>query len=67
MTEIMMSFAQVYKEFEGFDHPPLHDPCTINYVIDPSLYTGEHYYLDAEHKEEKLFGKLHWGKTKDRQ
>lgn len=54
----MMAFARSYKEFEGFDFPPLHDPNTIAYVIDPTIYKGEYFYLDVEHKSKELFGKL---------
>ena len=38
MTQILMAFAKSYKEFEGFDFPPLHDPNTVAYAIDPSIY-----------------------------
>ena len=30
---IMMCFAKAYKKFDNMDHPPMHDPTTIAYVI----------------------------------
>lgn len=35
--ELMDFFAHSYKDAQGFDHPPVHDPCAVAYVIDPSL------------------------------
>jgi purine nucleosidase len=35
--ELMEFFAHSYKDAQGFDHPPVHDPCAVAYVIDPSL------------------------------
>ena len=51
--ELMDFFAHSYKDAQGFDHPPVHDPCAVAYVIDPTLMrtvrapisielTGEH-------------------------
>lgn len=30
-------FREAYRENQGFEHPPVHDPCTIAYLIDPSV------------------------------
>lgn len=30
-------FKQAYKDSQGFDFPPVHDPCAVAYVIDPSI------------------------------
>jgi purine nucleosidase len=35
--ELMEFFAHSYKDAQGFDHPPVHDPCAVAYVIDPTL------------------------------
>ncbi|MDD7583151.1 nucleoside hydrolase [Corynebacterium sp. 32222D000AT] len=30
-------FREAYRENQGFDDPPVHDPCTIAYLIDPAI------------------------------
>ena len=37
VRELMDFFAASYKDAQGFDHPPVHDPCAVAYVIDSSL------------------------------
>jgi purine nucleosidase len=37
VDELMVFFAHSYKDAQGFDHPPVHDPCAVAYVIDPTL------------------------------
>src|SRR5690625_1783985 len=34
---LMGFFREAYKENQGFTDPPVHDPCTIAYLIDPSI------------------------------
>ncbi len=31
------AFRRNYKDAQGFDNPPVHDPCAVAYVIDPSV------------------------------
>ena len=31
------AFRRNYKDAQGFDDPPVHDPCAVAYVIDPSV------------------------------
>lgn len=33
MIDLLQFFAQTYKDVFFFDHPPLHDPLTIAYVM----------------------------------
>ena len=35
--ELMEFFAHAYRDAQGFDHPPVHDPVAVAYVIDPTL------------------------------
>lgn len=35
--ELMEFFAASYRETQGFDHPPVHDPVAVAAVIDPTL------------------------------
>ncbi|MCU1534000.1 MAG: nucleoside hydrolase [Glaciihabitans sp.] len=56
--ELMEFFAHTYKDVQGFDHPPVHDPCAVAYVIDPSVLTVRKAPLDVE-----LTGTLTQGMT----
>jgi purine nucleosidase len=58
VTELMDFFAHTYKDAQGFDHPPVHDPCAVAYVIDPSIVTTRKVPVDIE-----LQGKLTLGMT----
>jgi purine nucleosidase len=35
--ELLDFFGQAYKDTQGFDHPPVHDPCAVALVIDPTV------------------------------
>ena len=37
VRELMDFFAQAYRDHQGFDAPPVHDPCAVAYVIDPQI------------------------------
>ncbi|MGP5163155.1 uridine-preferring nucleoside hydrolase UriH [Arthrobacter rhombi] len=37
VRELMDFFAQAYQDHQGFDFPPVHDPCAVAYVIDPTI------------------------------
>jgi purine nucleosidase len=39
VMELMEFFTRTYKDAQGFDYPPVHDPCAVAYVIDPSIVT----------------------------
>ena len=51
-------FRKAYKEAQGFEHPPVHDPCTVAYLIDPPIVTTQKVPLDVE-----LHGELTLGMT----
>lgn len=34
---LMSFFRKAYQENQGFTDPPVHDPCTIAYLIDPTI------------------------------
>ncbi len=38
MAELLQFFAHTYKDVFQFQHPPLHDPCAVAYVIAPELF-----------------------------
>jgi purine nucleosidase len=56
--ELMEFFTKTYKDAQGFDYPPVHDPCAVAYVIDPTVMTTRKVPVDIE-----LQGKLTLGMT----
>jgi purine nucleosidase len=48
VDELMTFFAHSYKDAQGFDHPPVHDPCAVAYVIDPTLMRTVRAPIDIE-------------------
>jgi purine nucleosidase len=58
VEELLEFFGETYLEAQGFEHPPVHDPCAVAYVIDPSVMTTRRVPLDVE-----LSGRLTLGMT----
>jgi purine nucleosidase len=56
--ELLDYFGHAYRDAQGFDYPPVHDPCAVAYVIDPSIMTTRRVPLDVE-----LSGNLTLGMT----
>jgi purine nucleosidase len=48
VVELMDFFRESYRDAQGFDHPPVHDPCAVAYVIDPSVMTVRRAPLAVE-------------------
>lgn len=48
VRELMDFFAQSYKDAQGFDFPPVHDPCAVAYVIDPTVITTRKVPVNIE-------------------
>eukprot|EP01006_Ploeotia_vitrea_P006261 TRINITY_DN12658_c0_g1_i1.p1 TRINITY_DN12658_c0_g1~~TRINITY_DN12658_c0_g1_i1.p1 ORF type:complete len:328 (-),score=196.24 TRINITY_DN12658_c0_g1_i1:29-889(-) len=48
VVTLLTFFADSYRDYFGFDSPPLHDPCTIAYVIDPTLFHLQFMRVDVE-------------------
>lgn len=46
--QLIEAFGRAYKEVQGFDAPPVHDPCAVAYVIDPSIVTTRRAPLTVE-------------------
>jgi purine nucleosidase len=46
--ELLEFFGERYKDQQGFEHPPVHDPCAVAFVIDPSVMTVTRVPLDIE-------------------
>jgi purine nucleosidase len=41
-------FRAAYRRDQGFEHPPVHDPCAVARVIDPSVLSTRAAPLDVE-------------------
>ena len=58
VLELLEFFGTTYLETQGFESPPVHDPCAVALVIDPSVMTVVKVPLDVE-----LTGTLTLGMT----
>ncbi|WP_338702052.1 nucleoside hydrolase [Streptomyces sp. Q6] len=48
VLELLDFFREAYRENQGFEHPPVHDPCAVAYVIDPGVMTVRKAPVDIE-------------------
>lgn len=37
VSELLEFFTHTYREAQGFEYPPVHDPCAVAHVIDPTV------------------------------
>ncbi|MFZ4894954.1 nucleoside hydrolase [Plantibacter sp. Mn2098] len=58
VVELVDFFRAAYKDAQGFDAPPVHDPCAVAYVIDPTIVQTVKVPIDIE-----LTGTLTLGMT----
>lgn len=56
--ELLEFFGHTYRDSQGFEHPPVHDPCAVAFVIDPTVMETVRVPLDIE-----LTGTLTLGMT----
>jgi len=56
--ELLEFFGHTYRDQQGFEHPPVHDPCAVAFVIDPTVMDVVRVPLDVE-----LAGTLTLGMT----
>ena len=49
-------FREAYRHAQGFDHPPVHDPCAVAYLIDPSVVSVQKVPVDIELRGELTVG-----------
>ena len=57
VDELLGYFAGTYREVFGFEAPPLHDPCAVAAVIDPSLVRTQPMHVDIELRGEHTAGR----------
>ncbi|MDR1471640.1 MAG: nucleoside hydrolase [Synergistaceae bacterium] len=56
-SEMMEFFAGTQKELYGWDSPPLHDPVTVAWLIDPGCVTLKEMKVEIELKSELCYGR----------
>ncbi|WP_157155283.1 nucleoside hydrolase [Diaminobutyricimonas sp. LJ205] len=54
--ELLDFFGHTYRDAQGFEYPPVHDPCAVAYVIDPSVLHVVKVPLDVELRGEHTLG-----------
>ncbi|MGE5591695.1 MAG: nucleoside hydrolase [Bacillota bacterium] len=54
---LLQFFASTYKKRQGFDSPPVHDPCAVAWVIDPSIVQTKKVRVDIETHAEFSYGR----------
>lgn len=40
IREMLLSYQVMYNKAYGFDYPPIHDPCVINYIVNPEDFVA---------------------------
>jgi purine nucleosidase len=66
---ILTWVAKVEKDLKGYEGAPLHDPCTIAWLIDPSLFGFKACYIAVEIGSPLTMGHTavdYWGATGQR-
>ncbi len=60
VARAIAAWTDFFERFDsakyGTDGAPLHDPCVIAYLLEPSLFTGRHINVEIETKGELTLG-----------
>ncbi|WP_377887610.1 nucleoside hydrolase [Alkalihalobacillus sp. R86527] len=56
VSELLIYFSKSYKQVFGFDGAPIHDACTIAYLIDDSIFDFEKVHVDIETEGNYTYG-----------
>ena len=56
VADLMVFFMTTYKRVFGIEGAPLHDPTTIAYLIDPSMFEWEDLNVSVEIRGEYTYG-----------
>lgn len=57
VDDLLGFYADRYRAVFGFDSPPLHDPCAVARVVDPTLLTTQPMHVDIELRGEWTAGR----------
>jgi purine nucleosidase len=68
VAEMTDFFERYDREKYGSEGAPLHDPCTIAYLINPTLFTGRHINVEIENGSDLTLGMTvaDWWRVTDR-
>lgn len=55
--QLLGFFADTYRRVFAFDAPPVHDPCAVAWVIDPSIAPTRRMRVDIETRAEFSYGR----------
>ena len=56
-VELLGFFAATYREVFGFAAPPVHDPCAVAWLMDPSVATTRPMHVAIETRGEFTYGR----------
>jgi inosine-uridine nucleoside N-ribohydrolase len=56
-ADLLTFFANTYLHVFGFMHPPVHDPCAVAVVIDPSILHAQRMHVEIETRGEWTTGR----------
>ena len=48
VADLLVFFAETYRKVFGFAAPPLHDPCAVAAVIDPTILKAQMMHVEIE-------------------
>lgn len=48
LADLLEAFRRMYQDAQGFEYPPVHDPCAVAHVIDPSIVQTRPVPVDVE-------------------
>ena len=55
-ADLMNFYSKFHRKLYEIDESPLHDPCVIAYLIDPSLFVGKFVNVEVEKESELTRG-----------
>lgn len=58
VVELLEFFKSTYKTHFNMDGGPIHDACTILYLLEPNLFTMQHTHIDIEHQSALTYGTM---------
>lgn len=69
IADMLVFFERFDEAKYGSDGAPLHDPCTIAWMIAPDMFTGRHCNVEIETSSELTMGMtvIDWWRVTDRQ
>lgn len=56
VSELLVFFGDMYKDYFGFEGGPIHDACTTMYLLKPELFDFKHVNVAIETKGELTYG-----------